>query len=116
MHAHVQVALLLFLTLSLCLVTSFLAYQLWLVLRGMTTYEMFKWREVQRRLLAEQTAEPQDGASDRVRRGKGRGRQHDTMPVNMYDRGAWLNFLDAVMPLSWPGRRRGSQGAVKKHQ
>jgi len=52
-----QVSEIAFLGVALFLVVTFFAYHMWLITRGTTTYENFKWREVARKLRAQQMAE-----------------------------------------------------------
>jgi hypothetical protein len=124
-----QVALLAFLTMGLLLVAGFLAGQLWLVARGTTTYETYKWREVQRRLAVEHLAEIDGGASGDgaldVRRygawwlawwhGEGSRRLPAVvLPKNVYNRGLRANFADAIFLPAWARRKQGAPAKKKR--
>lgn len=119
-----QVAELIFLGVALLLVVSFLAYHVWLISRATTTYETFKWREVGRRLRAEQMAEqvddqrqqpqqPQQGVGWRswlaLRQSYP---QHCpiVLPRNIYDAGIYASWKDALVPPAWARNKTGVQG------
>ena len=122
-------ALLAFMSMALLLVVGFLAGQLWLVARGTTTYETYKWREVQRRLAAERLVELDggaavDGALDLRRDGTwwlpwwpGRASMRlapVVLPENVYDRGLRANFADALFPPAWARQRQGASGRTAR--
>ena len=107
-------ALLLFLVLGLLLVAGFMAHQLWLIAQGTTTYESFKRTNLRKTLLAQRMAERTELEEEQPGRrswwlpGLRRRRRRlidSDMPVNIFDRGLLWNFKDALMPVSWPGRR-----------
>ena len=107
-----QVALLAFLGIALVLVMGFLAYHLWLICQGMTTYETFKWNLVHERLAAVHVAEQEvaSGKEAGVRKislswafsylcgGQKHDRHTVTIPCNMYNQGLRANLKDAFLP------------------
>ncbi len=113
-----QVALIIFLTVALVLVSAFFAYHLVLILSGMTSYESYKWTMLYKMRAVEQEAEQTAGAAAasgtadvpckesawsatgvwRVLRGR---RKVQGMPANIYDRGLLRNLQDALAPPAW---------------
>ncbi len=119
-----QVAELIFLGVALLLVVSFFAYHAWLISRATTTYETFKWREVGRRLRAEQLAEQVDDQGQQLGQPlQGVGwrswlayrQSHPqqcpvVLPQNIYDTGIYASWRDALVPPAWARNRAGLQG------
>jgi hypothetical protein len=105
---RLQVTLLLFLGVALLLVAGFLLYHLWLISRGTTTYEIYKWREVHRRQQAELLTGRGVGASVHPPTWRrsclfflGRSRAAANAPRNIYNQGLVANFRDALAPPVW---------------
>lgn len=113
-----QVALVLFLSVALLLVSAFFTYHLVLILSGMTSYESYKWTMLYKVRALEQeaeergrtrvgnmtTAEPDKAPAWSatglwtVLRGR---RKVQGMPANPYDKGWLRNFQDALGPPAW---------------
>lgn len=139
------VILALFLCVALVLVCAFLAYQLWLISTGRTTYESFRWRdyymqladaERQKRAVASQAEDAAGtgtaGSRQRWRfwlwgsGGAGGGRVHVKLPSNLYNYGVWGNLVDALLPgWTWaaagvesqdPRCQGGSSGPGRKNR
>ncbi|BDA41969.1 Palmitoyltransferase SWF1 [Coccomyxa sp. Obi] len=123
-HYPVPVAELIFLGVALLLVVSFFAYHVWLISRATTTYETFKWREVGRRLRAEQVAQQVDDQGQQLEQavqGIGWrlwlafGQSHPqqcpvVLPRNIYDAGIYANWKNAFVPPAWARKRAGVHG------
>ena len=126
-----QVALIIFSTVALVLVSAFFAYHLVLILSGMTSYESYKWTMLYKTQAAEQEAEQParaaiaSGTTDvpckrsawsaagvwRVLRG---GRRVQGMPANIYDRGLLRNLQDALAPPAWASQTLMGSGSEAK--
>ena len=119
-----QVALIIFLTVALILVSAFFAYHLYLILCGMTSYESYKWSLLYKSLAAEQEAEGSStagsgaaGGTDGPQRascwpivvGLVRVKKVKFMPVNSYDRGRVRNLQDALAPPAWASHSGGAK-------
>ena len=136
-----QVALIVFLTVALLLVSAFFSYHLVLILSGMTSYESYKWTMLHKMRAVEQEAQGtaravcaagtvitdtphQESAYSTARLWriiKGR-RKVQGMPANLYDRGLLRNLQDALAPPAWASRAltesdkaKQSSAASKKH-
>ena len=124
MPGKLQVAELIFLGVALLLVVSFFAYHVWLISRATTTYETFKWREVGRRLRAEEMAEQVDDQGQQLGQPlQGVGwrscltywhsypRQCPiVLPRNLYDAGIYASWRDVLVSPAWARNRAGMQG------
>ena len=129
-HA-MQVALVIFLTVALVLVSAFFMYHLVLILSGMTSYESYKWTMMYKMRAVEEEAEqiakaaaalgttdvpceePAWSATGVWRALRG-SRKVQGMPANIYDRGPLRNLQDALAPPAWASQALMASGSEAK--